>query len=1121
MRLPNTRRGAHPRYRSQGDLSRAWFLDETTGDYSPSVWGSTIQNLGPHNGGAFVTSPIVPYIVDSPVGMAKRFVGADVTAVSTDSANPDTDSQSVLTTQDATFSVWMYVEDITDFSVVVRFSGDGAGATAADNIPLRFAILNGSGKIEVNTQDGIKDTSTWRSDYELPLNRWVYVCIVRSPSGGAQINQALYVNGRFIENLTLQGGSTGNTPTGGSNAYWHVGGQYNSSGGGSIQLPFTGRLAGIYLWDRQLTADEMEEDYRRGLLLPFHTSSQVRVAVEKPEPAPGTTSLYYDATQLDGLDFVSELNTSNSPDNACVQGSVKFLREQENLSLAYLKNDTKLNLVEPTSYGSVERFLDVYRQIRIFAATVPLGLDASGDDYWYMLDGRIDLIDWGTEEVTVNFRDKGGLLVDTFIEDDVGYGTTPSGPPVIVDAVIDGIVTDNASPAKTGSYENPGAVIYDPPPGAAWAVNFKVQKREPVLVAIRTIAGEFGHDVKFRWYEPSESFRLQLYQPERDSVTLSSIFSPSEIKSISKAELASQRVRNVVRVSYDSAETDGEQNTNVSSITLPSGITLAGRSVNGDAGLNPTTGEATERTPAFVELENVSSINKYGRRFMEVQEESVSNINLGTEATRMASSMIQDLSDPEFDHSITVPLVPFLDIHDIIGFQPNAYLYSADQYLAVSQITHNFTEEATTTMSVRGQPNLGVRRWMTLESRGAPIPSNAPQEASTPLTKSEKLASLQSVLDKSQMNLGGKFTQVRNNAFMTWSNGNLNAPTSWSATNTWDNTNILSSATSKTGALSVEIVTTGYGIQSDLIPIDGYINKPYAIEFTFQADNTSTGITIGVEFFKANGDSIGTTAIAASLAPQAAATWETQRAYFAPLEDVSNDARYARIIVGKGAPAGSVYLDNVSLYPAAASCNVSYNTGTSFTTRLGLSTTNIKNIAYNVDTPSPEFYDYGDNVAFDEIAGTIPGSYFQVEESGIYEVAAKCAFDITADVGTGITAGDTLPVVMYIFADAEYTATTGLYTGAGSPRLVATQTTSFVLQTIGVGTNQQVTTMATVYVQGHFSYGEKISVAFGVDPNAIASAGLKGTASINPIDRCTTVLTTQYSSLTVKQRLLD
>ena len=65
MRLPSTKRGAHPRFRTGVDpagldppLSRAWFLDETTGDYSPSVWGSAGENLGPQNGGAFVTDPL-------------------------------------------------------------------------------------------------------------------------------------------------------------------------------------------------------------------------------------------------------------------------------------------------------------------------------------------------------------------------------------------------------------------------------------------------------------------------------------------------------------------------------------------------------------------------------------------------------------------------------------------------------------------------------------------------------------------------------------------------------------------------------------------------------------------------------------------------------------------------------------------------------------------------------------------------------------------------------------------------------------------------------------------------------------------------------------------------------
>jgi hypothetical protein len=334
---------------------------------------------------------------------------------------------------------------------------------------------------------------------------------------------------------------------------------------------------------------------------------------------------------------------------------------------------------------------------------------------------------------------------------------------------------------------------------------------------------------------------------------------------------------------------------------------------------------------------------------------------------------------------------------------------------------------------------------------------------------------------------------------------------------------------SKTGALSIEIASSGYGVESDLIPIDGYTNSPYAVEFTWQADNTSTTLILGVEFLDGDGSSIGTTVLAAGSA-SAALEWETQRGYFAPLETgpPANDARYARLVIAKGAVAGSVYVDNVSVYPAARSCNVSYNTGTLFTTPLPLNGTNIKNIAYNVDTPSPGFYDYGDSVAVDEgvAGGPFDGSYFEIRESGIYEVTATCAFEVAIPLGapTGALPGDTVPLVMYVYADAEYDHTTGYYLGTGSPRLIATETLNLRTSTISAGFSAQVQAMAKIYTQAHFSYGEKISVAFSTNPDTIAAADLKLPGStINPIDRYTGIaaLTSAYSSLTVKQRLLD
>jgi len=1120
MRMPPNRRGAHPKQRSSS--LRAWFFDETTGVASPSVWGTTGENLIDH-----LTATVEPpYICSSPIGMGREFVGADVMGLATETPGSDTTSIAAFKTQTVSVGCWMYVADIAPappvFSTVLKFSGPSDSAAAADNCLFRMSITT-SPVFEIFTEDGVGSVSTWRSTYQPPMNRWIYVCFVRKAKGGLQVDYDLYVNGRFMEQMGLQSG-TWNTPGGGANAEWNIGGQVSSAG--AWGQPFSGKISGVYAWSESLTATQIEEDYRRGLLLPFHTSQSVKVAIEKPDS--DGTEFYYDATDLDGLDFVSGLSTSNSPDNACVQGTVKFLREQENLSLAYFKNDTRLNLQSPDSdLTTTEKFIEINRGIKIYTATMPLGIQASGSDYWQFLDGTIDGVDWGTEETSVMFRDKGGVLVDTFIETDAYYG----GGGDLAEDVMGDILTANSDTNKTDSYVDPGAPVSLVAAPYAWAVNQYKQKREPVMVAIRTIAGQFGHDVKYRWDEVTESFKLVLYEPERDSLTISSLFSPEDIKSVSKAELAGQRIRNVVRVSYDSGETDQSvQDANVTAFgSLPSGITYAGPSasvgppppfgyeVNGTTTPPPNVDEEGEETPGYVELKNDASMAAYGRRFMEVQESSTSQINTVTEAIKMGISMILDLSDPEFDHSVTIPIMPSLDIHDIIGFQPNSYLYTESQYLAVANITHNFQEDATTTISLRGKPNLGFKRWLALESRGAPNPANTPMEASNSLTKAQKLQSLQSVLGKSQMNLGGKFTQVRNNAFMTWADGRLNPPTGWSMAGVgdWDNTNIEASNNSKTGELSVEIKDAAYSIQSDLIPLDGYSNTPYMFEATWLRTGDPNLSLIGdVQFYDLNGATVGA-AVPALNVTAGTAVWETQRASISP--PAGNTARYARVIIAKSADVGSLYLDNVSVYPAARACNVSYNAGTGFSARLGLTTTNIKNIAYNVETPSPEFYDYGDNVASDEIAGTIPGSYFQVEESGIYEVAAKCAFDVTPSALT--VAGDTLTITMYVFADAEYTVGTGIYTGAGSPRLVASQSATLLLPASAV--NVQLSSMATVYTQSHFSYGEKISIAFSVDPTVISSGGLKGGASINPIDRCTTTLTTQYSSLTVKQRLLD
>jgi len=471
--------------------------------------------------------------------------------------------------------------------------------------------------------------------------------------------------------------------------------------------------------------------------------------------------------------------------------------------------------------------------------------------------------------------------------------------------------------------------------------------------------------------------------------------------------------------------------------------------------------------------------------------------------------------------------MPSLDIHDIIGFQPNSYLYTEAQYLAVASVNHNFQEDATTTISLRGKPNLGFKRWLALESRGAPNPANSPMEASNSLTKAQKLQSVQSVLGKTHMNMGGKFTQVRNNAFMTWADGRLNPPTAWSmasGSDPWDNLNIKATAESKTGALSVEFVDFSHQIISDLIPIDGFSNKPYALESTFKVvPTTAVSLDIDVDFYDGAGDFIrsGGPAVPSALLVN---EWQTERSYFQPEETNpgDNDARYIRIRARKGAGVGQLFLDNVSVYPAAASCMVKYTVST--WNGLGIDpagSSNIKNIQCS-DTSGTSYYDYVSNVV-DDSASPSPndGTHFVVPATGIYDVFCQSAFNISVVLGAPapVAAGDNINILMYAFIDAQYILATGIISSA--TRTVLKQQTAFTCPDIAAGSGADLNGFSSISGSFFAQAGDKISFGYGSSGSAYYPAGAPKSGNITITNIVDLTGSDPSSYFSVKQRLLD
>jgi hypothetical protein len=1007
MRMPSHRMGSHPKVRPSS--FRAWYLDETNEVNSPCVWSSPgvsqAFNMDLKINSGFGSSD--PFIVDTPVGMGRKFIkeaafqgmALEATNVARDG---DAASVAVFDQIEVTFAAWVKVNKTApDTGNIAALVSEWDTESLASNY-LFTLRLQATGNFNIGHEYPTSNNAFYNTAYNYPVNKWFYICITRNDVLGSA-RYDIYINGRFIESS----GSL-NAPGGGADAYWQVGG-IRGSGGNIAYLLDDVELAGIYTWSNVLSADEIMEDFQRGLLKTFHTGDDLKVYIDNGQTQTSGLSseeVYVDTTDISGVDFVSSLSVSTSPDDAVVQGSLSLSREQENLSVAYLKNDTKINFSDPSSIAG-PRFLDAGRGIKIYAARTPLGITASGRELWSFLDGTIDIFNWGSDEVKVNFRDNGGVLVDTFIEEELEYGSDVG---ILVATEMQQILDDNSSDFKTSSYESP-TLTYDP--SINWAIKSFEQRREPVIVALRTLAGQFGHDVKYKWSDALDDFKLTLYQPEADSTTPAIVISPDEIVSVSSAEVALQRIRNVVRVSYDSTETGGaagtqEANVNsaIASIPFPANFSKISNSA-----VSAVDGE---RLPAYVMIQDEDSRDKYGRRFMEVQESSTSHIDLGTEATEMAYRMLTDLSEPEFTHSIKIQLTPEIDIHDIIGFAPNEKLYTERQYLAVSSVSHTFGKDASTSIDVRGKPGLGSRRWLSIESRLANNPANTPMQAQNAMQKTQRANPMQSILENTNWMSGGKFVQVRNSSFSTWTNGKRNPPTSWDMDtgDIWDNDTIRATSTSLTGPLAIamhEDGGTNPRVDSDLIPLDGDANVPYCLEVTWQriaGANTSSRPSFFVKWLDAAFNVVSTSGPLEALipGPGGSAEWHTHR--YQGLSGVAG-AVYAQINMGAnfGGIANEVIVDSVSLYRNAYGSRTTLQTtgdwvSTDFSANVkaggGL---NIR--ASNVSTAGS--YDFGGNWVDDTstAAGNHNGTYFDVPATGYY--------DVSGAIYVGITPSEAIP----------------------------------------------------------------------------------------------------------------
>lgn len=1002
MRQRMNGRGLHPRLRDSS--FRFWTFDDESNPQVQELIGNLLMT---EDG----TNP-PPEVIPAPFGTRARAVSRA------------TDNSNGLTTADAsgdsptmqgewTVGCWLrlYSYDTSGPSSfpdhIWALAGNRNLNTQVQNKQASLTIDNvGQFGIQHESGAGVDRTATF-TNMTAELGRWYYVVITKTDVGGGQSNYSIIVNGQLIQvSASLDDPDGGTDPL----VRWQVGplrGNTESLGEGA-QVD----IASLHVWSEVLPIDVIKEDFRRGYLLDQFTHVDLKVEIED------ANGLRRDATDLDNVDFVEQVTINEGVDQATNTCQIILSREQMDLALAHLRTDTKLNLTDVDVVTSYDPLVEVQREVEVFAARMPLGIRAGTNDWQSRFRGLIDDIDWGGEDVKVNARDDGGELIDVYVEEEVlnpaiieadrpekqaSYGATAGDA---LQNVIQDILDDNDNDtgnntvsglvARTGSYD-PVTLQVEGTPN--WLLLPYRQRREPVMTAIRNLAGQIGWECRYRFNQgdlpEDDDWELTLYEPERDRVDSDILLTEREVEQVQQLAINKKNIRNVVRIVYPSSET---------ALPVPGAFGYTVRfgwsSVDG----------AGNRLPAFVELEHTASVARFGRRFMEIGEANSSQIDTIGEAERMAFAAAEDLKEPDLEKSAVTDCLFEIEINDIVRFEVVKELYTVIQTLAVVGLVHTFGASATTTLQLRGKPAVGFKRWLQLESRpGMGRPGVAdPRLALTDSESGPLLRVLRELMDQSDFNTGGKYLAIKNQDFQFFSAGLQNPPDAWLMTaGVWGTDALDDSGVTRTGGHSIELPNGTGTLTSDWIPIESDADQTGAYSFEMQWQRASAGATVPsltVQWADVNRAVISTfnltpggAVTAGPMVPGANPPHEnfptvptTSGVWFNSRADgiqPPTNARFVRLtIVNNNIPASTIYVDKVAGYRTSRAALV-YPDGTTYgaggAIGAGATSENIPFLSRLNTTVSPNL------VGFDRGINIVDGKAFPSPATGCHWVAKE------------------------------------------------------------------------------------------------------------------------------------
>lgn len=353
-----------------------------------------------------------------------------------------------------------------------------------------------------------------------------------------------------------------------------------------------------------------------------------------------------DLSSHKGINWHEHLTYTEDIDELVSQAVIELKRDVErpgggydaNLSMSPLRTDSALNrLNDGLTFSPL---IDVGREIHVDVAVTESWRAPETADWKPLLKGFIDDIQLERDPIRVIALDEGAVLVDRWIEAEAQYGTLAG---VAMETVMQSILDDTLGA---------GVVTLYVPVSPSFAIVPYVQRQEPILHALRALADLKGWDVRYRWHAGTSAFRLTLQEPPRAKTTPDRTFGPSRVLAVSKLKLDRANIRNAVTVIY---------------------------------------GPGTPKPRPSEVRTDATSISRFGRRWMGIEEASDSSINSSSEAGDLADVALSDLKDPKADQEMETMFFWPTEVWDLYRFSANAIHYNADQDWAVVSVRHELS----------------------------------------------------------------------------------------------------------------------------------------------------------------------------------------------------------------------------------------------------------------------------------------------------------------------------------------------------------------------------------------------------------------------------------------------